>query len=138
MFRGTGARACRASPCLVRAVPGVDQDRIGPAQDQKAERRHAPSAAAIAPKHEEARLELDVAIIENLDFQRHVVPSTLPWSGSLEHDAIEHDAIGSNRPRACGAIGLRITPRLRIFETDFGRAGAPAISACAWSGQRSW
>ena len=56
---------------LVRAVAGVDDNRIGAAEDQKSQRQHAAGAAAIAAKDKEARFELDVAIVEDLDFQRH-------------------------------------------------------------------
>ena len=63
---------------LIRAVAGVDENRIGPAEDQKSERRHAAGAAAIAAKDKEARFELDVAIVEDLDFERH---DSLPMSG---------------------------------------------------------
>ena len=56
---------------LVRAVAGVDHNRIGAAKDQKSQRQHAARAPAVAAKDKEARFELDVAIVENLDFQRH-------------------------------------------------------------------
>ena len=44
------------------------------AQDQKAERRHTAGAPAIAAEHKKAQFELDVAIVEDLDFQRHEFP----------------------------------------------------------------
>jgi hypothetical protein len=56
---------------LVGAIAGVDQDRVGAAEDQEAERQHAPHAAAIAAEHEKARFQLDVAVVEQLDLQRH-------------------------------------------------------------------
>ena len=52
---------------LVGAVAGVDHDRPGAAEDEKAEREDAARASAIAPQHQEARLELDVAVVEDLD-----------------------------------------------------------------------
>ena len=55
----------------VRAIARVDQHGPRPAQDQKAERRHPAGPAAIAAEHEKARLELDVAIIQDLDLERH-------------------------------------------------------------------
>ena len=59
---------------LVRAVAGVDHDRPGAAEDQEAEGRHAPRAAAVAPEHQEARFQFDVAVVEDLDFECHVFP----------------------------------------------------------------
>ena len=41
---------------LVRAVAGVDDNGIGAAEDEKAERRHPARAAAIAAEDEEARI----------------------------------------------------------------------------------
>ena len=46
---------------LVGAVAGVDQDRLGAAEDQEAVDRNAPGAAAVVAEHEEAGFELDVA-----------------------------------------------------------------------------
>ena len=57
---------------LIGAVAGVDDDRIGAAGNEKAQRQHPPRAPAVAAEHQEARFQLDVAIVENLDFQRHV------------------------------------------------------------------
>ena len=65
---------------LVGAVAGVDHDRIGAAEDEEAQRQHAPRAAAVAAEHQEARFQLDVAIVENLDFQRHGVPPSVSLS----------------------------------------------------------
>src|SRR3569833_4749333 len=56
---------------LVGPIAGVHDDRIGPAEDQEAQRQHPPGAAAIAPQHQEARIQLDVAIVQDLDLQRH-------------------------------------------------------------------
>ena len=56
---------------LVRAVASVDHNRISAAKDQKSQRQHAAGAPAVATKDKEARFELDVAIVEDLDFQRH-------------------------------------------------------------------
>ncbi len=50
---------------LVGAVAGVDHDRPGAAEDEEAEREHAARAPAIVPQDEKARLELDVAVVEN-------------------------------------------------------------------------
>ena len=62
---------------LIGAVTGVDHDRIGAADNQKAQRQHAACAPAVAAEHEEARFQFDVAIVENLDFQSH---TCLPFS----------------------------------------------------------
>ena len=59
---------------LVVAVAGIDHHRPGPAEDQEAIGRHAAGAAAIAAEHEEARFQLDIAIVENLDFEGHERP----------------------------------------------------------------
>ena len=56
---------------LVGAVAGVDHDRIGAADNQKAQRQHPARAPAVAAEHQEARFQLDVPIVENLDFQSH-------------------------------------------------------------------
>ena len=56
---------------LVRAIAGVDHDRVGAPEDEEPERRDAARAPAVAPEHEEARFELDVAVVEHLDFERH-------------------------------------------------------------------
>jgi hypothetical protein len=56
---------------LIGAIAGVDHDGIGSADDQKAERQDAAGAAAVAPEHEKAGFELDIAIVQDLDFQRH-------------------------------------------------------------------
>ena len=56
---------------LVGAVAGIDHDRPGSAEDQEAEGRHPPRAAAAAPQHQEAAFQLDVAVVEDLDFERH-------------------------------------------------------------------
>ena len=37
---------------LVRAIPGVDDDRPGAAENEKAENRHPPGAAAVAPERQ--------------------------------------------------------------------------------------
>jgi hypothetical protein len=58
----------------VVAVAGVDDDGVAPAEDEKAVDRHAPGAPAIAPEDEEARFELDVAVVEHPDFQSHSAP----------------------------------------------------------------
>ncbi len=57
----------------VVAVAGVDHDRVLPAEDQEAVDGHAAGAAAVAAEHEEARFELDVAVVEQLDFQGHLL-----------------------------------------------------------------
>src|SRR5271167_529963 len=59
---------------LVRAVAGVDQHWPGPAENEEAKGRDAPGAAAIATQDKEARFELNVAVVENLDFERHFFP----------------------------------------------------------------
>ena len=59
---------------LVRAVAGVDHDRPRTTEDEEAEGRHPARAAAVAPQHQEARFELDVAVVENLDFECHCFP----------------------------------------------------------------
>ena len=57
---------------LVRAIAGVDKDRPGPAEDEKAEYRHPACAAAVAPQDQKARFEsLNIAVVENLNFKRH-------------------------------------------------------------------
>jgi hypothetical protein len=56
---------------LIGAIAGVDHDRVLPADDQEAKRKDAAGAAAIATEHEKARFQLDIAIIQNLDLQRH-------------------------------------------------------------------
>ncbi len=53
----------------------------GPPLDEKAERQHAPGAPAIAPQHQKARFQLDVAVVEDLDFQRHGFPPNRRISG---------------------------------------------------------
>jgi len=58
---------------LIGAIAGVDHDRVGAAEDQEAERQDAAGAAAVAPEHEEARFQLDIAIVQDLDFQRHLI-----------------------------------------------------------------
>ena len=45
------------------AVAGIDQHRILAAEDQIAVDRHAPGPPAFMAEHQEARLELDVAIV---------------------------------------------------------------------------
>src|SRR5579863_3401509 len=60
---------------LVGAVSGVDQHRPCPAENEEAIGGHPARAAAIAPEHEEARFEFDIAVVEYLDFERH---SSLP------------------------------------------------------------
>src|SRR5216683_6215616 len=57
---------------LIGAVAGIDDDWIGASGNEKAECQHTPCAPAVAAEHQEARFQLDVAIVENLDFQRHV------------------------------------------------------------------
>ena len=57
---------------LVGAIAGVDHDRIGTADDQKAQRQDAAGAAAVAPQHEKARFQFDIAIVQDLDFKRHM------------------------------------------------------------------
>jgi len=56
---------------LGAAKAGVDQNRRLAAQDQEAEHRHLNAEAAVVPKHEEARLKLDVAQVEHLDLNAH-------------------------------------------------------------------
>jgi len=56
---------------LVGAVARVDHHRPGAAEHQKAQRWHPPRAAAIAPEHQKARFEFDIAVVEDLDFKRH-------------------------------------------------------------------
>ncbi len=57
---------------LVGAIAGIDHHRIGTAEDQKAERQDTAGAAAIAAEHEKARFQFDIAVVQNLDFKRHV------------------------------------------------------------------
>src|SRR5216684_1718933 len=68
---------------LIGAVAGVNDDWIGASGNEKAERQHTARAPAVAAEHQEARFQFDVAIVKNLDFQRHVClpfPSfVFPW-----------------------------------------------------------
>ena len=59
---------------LVGAIARVDHDRVGAADDQKAQRQHAAGAAAVTPEHQKARFQLDIAVVQDLDFQRHLFP----------------------------------------------------------------
>src|ERR1700690_2844947 len=59
---------------LVGAVAGVDDDWMGAAGDKKAERQHPPGAPAVATEHEKTRFQLNVPIVKNLDFERHILP----------------------------------------------------------------
>jgi hypothetical protein len=61
---------------LVGAVAGVDHDRIFAAEDQEAEGEHAASAAAVAAENQKARFQLDIAVVQDLDLQRHSFPSS--------------------------------------------------------------
>ena len=79
---------------LIGAVAGVDDDRIGAAGNQKAQRQHAARAAAVAAEHEEAQFQFDVAIVENLDFQRH---SFLPFSFVCFPRRLRRDPIDPHR-----------------------------------------
>ena len=69
---------------LVGAIAGVDHHRIGTADDQEAQRQDAASPAAIAAEHEKARFQFDIAIVQNLDFKRHMSlsPNSLIRSSS--------------------------------------------------------
>src|SRR3954464_2417866 len=57
---------------LVGAITGVDHDRIGTADDQKAQRQDTAGPAAITAEHEKTRFQFDIAIVQNLYFKRHV------------------------------------------------------------------
>jgi hypothetical protein len=70
---------------LVGAVAGVDHHRPGAAEHEKAQRRHPPRATAIAPEHQKARFEFDIAVVEDLDFKRHAF---LPRPGSSAPDQL--------------------------------------------------
>src|SRR5580692_7398243 len=59
---------------LIGAVAGVDDDRIGASGNQKTQRQHTAGTPAVAAKHEETRFQLDVPIVENFDFECHVLP----------------------------------------------------------------
>src|SRR5580698_2730899 len=61
---------------LIGTVTGVDHDRIGAADNQKAQRQHAACTPTVAAEHKEARFQFNVAIVENLDFQSH---TSLPF-----------------------------------------------------------
>src|SRR5262249_51610389 len=56
---------------LVGAVAGIDHDRILAAEDQEAEREDAAGGAAGAAQKQKTRFQLDVAVVQNLDLQRH-------------------------------------------------------------------
>src|SRR6185295_10960601 len=49
----------------------VDDDRDLAARDEEAERRHLLRLAGLERQHEEARVELDVAQVEDLHFETH-------------------------------------------------------------------
>jgi hypothetical protein len=53
----------------------VDHDRRLPADDEEAERRHLLPAPGILCEDEEARVQLDVAQVEDLHLETHVVSS---------------------------------------------------------------
>ena len=55
----------------VVAIAGVDQHRVAAAKDQEAVDRHPPDAPAFVAQHQKAGLELDIAIIEQVDRQCH-------------------------------------------------------------------
>src|SRR5438445_12722556 len=57
---------------LVGAVAGVDDNRVGAPRNEKAQRQYAARASTVAAEHQETRFQFDVAIVKNLDFQRHV------------------------------------------------------------------
>src|ERR1700740_3253331 len=72
---------------LIGAITGIDYDRVGPAEDQKAERQDTARSTAVAPQDKKARLQLNVAIVKDLDFQRH---RSLPVSRSLSVVSTRH------------------------------------------------
>src|ERR1700741_4732865 len=56
---------------LVGALAGGGHDWVLPAKDQEAECKDTARAAAIMAQYQKARFQLDVAIVQNLYFQRH-------------------------------------------------------------------
>src|ERR1700691_144720 len=59
---------------LVGAVAGIDDDRQSAAENKKPKDRYPPRSAAIASQHQETRFQLDIAVVENLNFQGHSTP----------------------------------------------------------------
>ncbi len=55
----------------VVAVAGIDHHGVAAARDEEAVDRDAPGAPAIPAEDEEARFELDIAVVEELDLERH-------------------------------------------------------------------
>lgn len=83
---------------LVVAVAGVHHDRPGAAEDQEAVCWNPPRAAAISAKHEKARFQLDVAIVEDLDFERHYrSPSVLVEAVDPPCSVVENGVARSGR-----------------------------------------
>src|SRR6202008_3507696 len=68
---------------LIRAIARVDQNRPWTSENQKSIGRHPTGAAAIAAEDEKARFELDIAVVENLDFERHTFSSLADDSARL-------------------------------------------------------
>jgi hypothetical protein len=58
---------------LIVAIAGIDHHRPGTAEDQETVGVYPPGAPAIAPQHEKAGFQLDVAVVQDLDLERHVV-----------------------------------------------------------------
>ena len=74
---------------LVGAIAGIDHDWIRTTQDQEAERQDPAGPAAVAPQNKEARLQFDVAIVQDLDFQRHLsLPNLSLFVGCLNRASL--------------------------------------------------
>ena len=102
---------------LIGAVAGVDHHRPRAAQDQEAQRRHAAYAAAVAAEHEKAAFQLDVAVVEHLDFEGHGRPS-------LDRNAcwVRHAALCRERASTCSQsrwVELPSASASIIGRTDF-------------------
>src|SRR5258708_7349572 len=57
---------------LIGTVAGIDDNRVGASDDEETQRQHAARASTIPAENKKTRFQLDVPVIENLDFQRHV------------------------------------------------------------------
>src|SRR6266700_1566188 len=91
---------------LVGAIAGIDHDRIWATDDQEAQCQDTAGPAAIAAEDKKARLQFDVAIVQDLDFKRHVsLPASSKFPAdkpamrlfSERHRAGRHEGVPSRR-----------------------------------------
>ena len=55
------------------AVAGIHHNRVLAAKDQKAIDWHAFGPSAVTSEHKEARFQLDITIVKQSDFKRHML-----------------------------------------------------------------